>query len=308
VPNALRTTRQGFIVGQALLASGKSVKQAVHDGDTVSISPNSFLNVRLLGVDTPEVSFSLPGESTFPPIGGDRWKAFLDNPFARALPRFSPALPAELRSHLKRVVGPGCAANHAAHAKSAKERLQNLIKADQPPPVEPPDELDLFLAFADDVIDRYGRLLAFLHRNDPTSRPRPYNEQLLATGVAVPYFIWPNVAPFVRDRQVPKPGKPIRGKHLDAARHAVATARSNGLGIFDPADPLRLLPFELRYLARTASGRRLGPDRWVINIAAASAALLAPHRYIEIPNVEDRLFVNAEHVPLFMEEGWQQVQ
>lgn len=55
MPNALRPTKQGFVVGQAFLAHGKSVKQAVHDGDTVSISPNSFLNTRLLGVDTPEM-------------------------------------------------------------------------------------------------------------------------------------------------------------------------------------------------------------------------------------------------------------
>jgi hypothetical protein len=34
---------------------------------------------------------------------------------------------------------------------------------------------------------------------------------------------------------------------------------------------------------------------------------LPPHRYIEIPNVEDRLFVNDEHVPLFVEHGWQKV-
>jgi hypothetical protein len=71
-----------------------------------------------------------------------------------------------------------------------------------------------------------------------------------------------------------------------------------------------LLPFELRYLARTTRGpnpSRPGPDRWVIDIAAGTSALLPPHRYIEIPNVEDRLFVNDEHVPLFVEHGWQKV-
>src|SRR4029453_9153078 len=57
MPNALRTTKQGFIVGKAFLAEGKSPKQAIHDDDTVSISPNSFLNTRLLGIDTPEVNF-----------------------------------------------------------------------------------------------------------------------------------------------------------------------------------------------------------------------------------------------------------
>jgi hypothetical protein len=89
--NALRTTNQGFIVGQAFLAEGKTPKQAIQDRDTVSISPNSFLNTRLLGIDTPEVSLSLPGERTFPSIGGDRWKAFLSDSFAPTLPSFSPA-------------------------------------------------------------------------------------------------------------------------------------------------------------------------------------------------------------------------
>lgn len=93
MPNALRTTRQGFIVGQAFIAQGRTVKQAVHDGDTVSISPNTHLNTRLLGIDTAEVSFSLPGETTYPSIGGDRWVEFLDDPFAAHLPAFQPALP-----------------------------------------------------------------------------------------------------------------------------------------------------------------------------------------------------------------------
>jgi hypothetical protein len=89
-------------------------------------------------------------------------------------------------------------------------------------------ELGLFLAFAHDVIDRYGRLLAFVHRDDPVAQPRPYNEHLLAGGVALPYFIWPNVAPFIREADVPEPGVPIGGAHLDAARNAVATARTAG--------------------------------------------------------------------------------
>jgi endonuclease YncB( thermonuclease family) len=310
VPNALSTTKQGFIVGRAFIAKGKSLKQAVHDGDTVSISPNTFLNTRLLGVDTPEVSFSLPGEKTFPSIGGGRWKAFLDDPFAAAptLPSFSPALPAALRAHLDKCVGPGCADNHFAHAKAAETQLQDLITADITAAGIPADQFGLFLAFAHEVIDRYGRFLSFLHRDDRTVKPRPYNEQLLATGVAVPYFIWPNIVPFVRDRRVPQPGAPIRGTHLDAARQAVATARQNQIGIFEPGNPLRLLPFELRYLARTMSGpnpSRPGPDRWVIDIPAGTSQLLPPHRYIEIPNTEDRLFVNEEHVPLFVEHGWQ---
>jgi hypothetical protein len=68
-----------------------------------------------------------------------------------------------------------------------------------------------------------------------------------------------------------------------------------------------LLPFELRYLARATTGtspHRSGPDRWVIDISTPTSNLLGPRRFIEIPNPEDRLWVNAEHVPLFIEHGW----
>ncbi|MGH2687751.1 MAG: hypothetical protein ACRDKW_02950 [Actinomycetota bacterium] len=283
------------------------MKQAVHDGDTVSISPDSFLNTRLLGVDTPEVSFSLPGDTAFPPIGGERWRTFLDAPFGPSLPPFSPPLPTALRAHLDRAVGDGCAANHFAHAKAGEEGLERLIQAEVDASGVAAGEFRLFLAFAHDVIDRYGRFLTFLHRDDRQAHPRSYNEQLLAAGVAVPYFIWPNVAPFVRDATVPEPGIPIEHAKLDRARRAVAQARHDGLGVFAADNPLRLLPFELRYLARTTGGTnriRPGPDRWVIDLSAATRDLLAPHRYIEIPAVENRLFVNAEHVPLFVQHGW----
>ena len=130
-PNALRATKHGFVVGQFLIAAGKTVKLAVHDGDTISVSPNGFLNTRLLGIDTPKVSFSLPGEDTFPSIGGERWQTFLAGPFPATLPPFSPVLPSTLRSHLDDAVGPGCADNHHTHAKAAEKQLQDLIEADR---------------------------------------------------------------------------------------------------------------------------------------------------------------------------------
>jgi hypothetical protein len=192
-----------------------------------------------------------------------------------------------LRAHLLGAVGSGCAANHFVHAKAAEAEFQDLIQADVDDSGGSVAEFGLFLAFAHDVIDRYSRLLAFVDRDDPVAQPRPYNEHLLAAGVALPYFIWPNVAPFIREADVPEPGVPIGGAHLDAARNAVATARTEQRGIFAPPDPLRLLPFELRYLARATTGtspHRSGPDRWVIDISTPTSNLLGPQRFIEIPN------------------------
>src|SRR5262245_42623897 len=94
---------------------------------------------------------------------------------------------------------------------------------------------------------------------------------------------------------------------LDAARQAIRDARAHHDGIFTAGDPLRLLPFELRYLARTTTDgtSRPGPDRWVIDLSQPTEILLPPHRYIEIANMEDRLFVNSEDVAGFLEAGWQ---
>ncbi|MGH9216540.1 MAG: hypothetical protein ACRDZS_09820 [Acidimicrobiales bacterium] len=167
--------------------------------------------------------------------------------------------PAALQSHLGAAVGPGCADNHCTHANAAEAQLERLIEDDRATPGVPADQFVLFLAFAHDVIDRYGRFLTFLHRDDRPARARHHNELLLAAGVAVPSFIWPNVAPFARDRHVPQPSLPIRGAHLDTARQAVAAARQNELGILGVSKPPRLLALELRYLARTARGPQPQP-------------------------------------------------
>ena len=77
-------------------------------------------------------------------------------------------------------------------------------------------------------------------------------------------------------------------------------ARQNGRGVLNPADPLRVYPFELRFLSR-----RKPPDRWVIDLTAGDDLLRQPQTYHEIPNAEDRLFVAEEYVALFESKGWQ---
>ena len=86
---------------------------------------------------------------------------------------------------------------------------------------------------------------------------------------------------------------------LSQARKYVRDARDQQIGIFDDVDPLALEPFELRYLAR-----RQAPPRRVIDMTADDSVLLKPTNYYQIPNSEDRFFVNPEHVPLFKEQGY----
>jgi hypothetical protein len=79
----------------------------------------------------------------------------------------------------------------------------------------------------------------------------------------------------------------------------MANARNLKIGIFDEKDPLRLEPFEVRFLAQ-----RFPPSRWVIDLSRNDDTLISPQNYYTIPNSEDRLYISEEYVPLFVEKGW----
>jgi hypothetical protein len=70
--------------------------------------------------------------------------------------------------------------------------------------------------------------------------------------------------------------------------------RESHLGIFDLNNPLKLLTFELRYLCR-----RQPLDRYAIDLSSDRPKLLKPTQYYTIKNLEDRLFIPEEYVPLF---------
>jgi hypothetical protein len=108
--------------------------------------------------------------------------------------------------------------------------------------------------------------------------------------------------PSIQDA-VPAPGSAAelaeQESSLRNARQWVKQARDQQrIGLYEAADPLRLLPFELRFLAR-----RQPPDRWVVDLGASNTVLLPPQVYFQIPNPEDRLFVPAEYVPLWEQHG-----
>ncbi|NUR93295.1 MAG: hypothetical protein HOY71_55245 [Nonomuraea sp.] len=304
----------GITVGHALLARAKGVAQpvdkVVHDGDTINIAADGNFGVRFLGIDAPEVSFELPTGAGFPKgfvdISNPAWTTFLTDPFA---PAYAPlALRKELVDDLLPRLGPQTAANHATHAGPATVALKTMIQSDIDEQALNDETFKIRLAFAYEILDRYGRLLCYVNRDQKLKpRPAPYNERLLAGGNVTPYFIWPNVDPFVRLESriadaVPAPGS---GRAVGAsgalgfARQGVKRARDAGQGLWDHANPLMLYPFELRYLA----GRR-APDRYVLDLSSDATELLHPQEYFRIPNPEDRLFVNSEHAPLWAAKGW----
>lgn len=313
--NAIEQLRTGLTVGYAGLGARGgvigSVRQQVHDGDTVQLRPIGNLGVRFLGVDAPEISFTLPRLRQFIGLSDPRWEAFLSNPFDAGLPPFHPVLTPDLLAHLKQRTGPGAALNHSQHAAAAEQALEQEVLNDIAALGKTEETFQFLLSFAHEVMDRYGRLLAFVNRLQPSEsklkRPLSYNERLLKTGRITPYFIWPNINPFRRQdspiKAVIPPGKASeiasKEKTLADARKWVREMRKKKIGIFDAQNPLRVLPFEIRFLSQ-----RRPPDRWVIDLSKSDDTLIQPQNYDTVANMEDRLFIPAEYVPLFVEAGW----
>jgi len=292
-----------------------TIKQNVHDGDTANVHLDRNLGVRFLGIDTPEVSFEFPGTGTFTALSNPKWDTLFTSGAWKQDLELYPGLLQDLEKRIGN--GVGVAQNHAVQADAAQKELERIVEEDYSKSGKTIEAFQLFLAFAHEFLDSYGRLLCYLNSgeenfSDPgvaTAIKRwSYNERVLASGWAVPYFIWPNVQPFMNHRPFSEENvkpegfwKLINGAgKLKSARNSVATARAQGLGIFNPADPLRVMPFELRFLSR-----KKGPERYVVNLAdIGSSYLLEPSLYYTVPNPEDRLHIPPEYLPIFEAFGW----
>ena len=283
---AIRKTTEGFSIGFARLGrrgEGRgSPGQQIYDGDTANVEADGNLGVRLLGVDAPELAFTLPEAAAeaidrrpgerFVSLSDERWERFLSDPFRDGPP---PRLRRELREHLEPKLGPGCAANHLGFAQAAKRALRAEVEGDLAELGQTRDEFRFFMAFASEVIDGYGRLLCYLNREQPRPpRPPSYNERLLVAGAVLPYFIWPNVDPFRTQASlvaaVPRPGA---APALRSERAAMADARERRLGRrrAAAAAPLRAaLPRSARP-ARPLGARPGGPRRPPARPAAVPA-------------------------------------
>ncbi|MEY3194806.1 MAG: hypothetical protein RIQ78_903 [Bacteroidota bacterium] len=316
---ALWVAKGGLKMGSAKLGfhgnRTGSIKQNVHDGDTSNVYLDRNLGVRLLGIDTPEISFEIPGSGTFVALSSPKWDdLFTSGAWKRGL-----VLDQGLLKDLEQRIGngSGVAKNHADHADAAQKSLEIIMEQDLAASGKPKEDFRQFMAFAHEFLDSYGRLLCYLNSgsenySDPSIanaiKRWSYNERQLMSGWAVPYFIWPNVQPFLnnqpfnRDNVTPagfwsrikKSGK------LNTARDAVSMARSQGIGVFNPDNLLRVMPFELRFISR-----KKGPERYVINLREVGGnLLLEPSQYYTIPNPEDRLHIPPEYLPIFLAYGW----
>ena len=307
---AIEQLKSGLIVGHAGLGFRDgvtgTVRQQVHDGDTINVRALGNFGVRFLGIDAPEISFKLPGEGGFTGLSNIKWEKYLSDPFTH-WPRES-RLDKDLIDHLKGRIKPGVALNHYRHATEAEDELEKEVSKDLEDLGQTEEGFRFFLSFAYEVMDRYGRLLCFMNRYQKEGkRPLSYNERLLQAGMVSPYFIWPNINPFRGKKPLvnaviePKKAKEEvqKDKLLRKAREGFRRARREGRGIFSPEGLLQLEPFEIRFLA----GQRR-PSRWVIDLSKKDDLLIKPQKYYTIENQEDRLYIPEEYVALFVERGW----
>jgi hypothetical protein len=312
--NAFESTKSGSTIGHAGLGiQGDligSVRQIVHDGDTIKVRAIGNISTRFLGVDAPEISFTLPGKTSFTILSNIRWEDFLRDPLNPQYGDFSTPLSPGLQVELQNRVGPGAATNHYHHAQIAQKALEDEIINDISILDETDEIFQFYLSFSYEVMDRYGRVLCFVNRNQPKEdvpapRPLSYNERLLAKGVVTPYFIWPNISPFRKYAAAinavlePFSANQIKDVKFQSSRAAYQLARQQNCGVYDANNPLRLYPFEVRFLAQ-----RRPPVRWVIDLSKSNDILVPPQEYFMIPNPEDRLYIPEEFVPLFTQKGW----
>lgn len=319
-PNSIfNVSKAGLKYGQTHFANRANrtatVSEITHDGDTVSVSTNGNFGIRFLGIDTAEVSYSFPGSRGFLGLGNARWQEFFTGP---QLHKNLEKLSRPLSDYLWSIIGDGTdiAANHFRHATQGRLSLLAEAQNDMTLSGKSNKEFLFFMAYSYEFLDSYGRLLCYLrpHRDNyqgemPATVGEDYNARQLKKGVAVPYFIFPNVDPFLRfsnplDKSIISPegfwNIMNKAGKLKAARQAVRAAREQGLGVFNPADPLRLLPMELRSIARGTK-----PNRYVIDLSnPGSDTLFAAELYFSIPNVEDRMYIPDWYGEYFQLAGW----
>jgi len=115
---SIRGLVRGFATLPSWGQSVASVKQAVHDGDTITAAAAGNLSTRFLGIDTPEISFQ------FPNIGDPRdgtwtstknFNGYLTDPFSSSYSdseSYKTTLGNQLESYLQSKFSAQTADNH----------------------------------------------------------------------------------------------------------------------------------------------------------------------------------------------------
>jgi hypothetical protein len=332
-----------LLKGSAVLYYQENI-DPIKDGDTVGITFNGSIHSRFLNVDTAEKGLFLPDpviklltndelkqwKTPYRPINHARWVEYLEDPFNSTYTdstKYMEALGPDLVNYIKGRTGNDCARNHHEFASKASKTLSEKIKQDKKLIEIEGKKFGLRLEFSHEIFERYGRVLCHMSKaklidgkmaNEQES-DLAYNEMLLATGNASPYFIFPNTdgfrnafsekfsllksIPDVNDNQVAFYQFMQDDTRLQKAIGLVREARKLPNSIWDPAKPLKLQPFELRYLQR-----RGPPDRYVMNLSSKEPKIYPSRKYYEIPLEEDRFYIPYDYVLLFKCRGYNVIE
>lgn len=134
------------------------------------------------------------------------------------------------------------------YAEEATRQLQNLL------PLSENVEIEV----GEDPFDQYGRLLAIVVKDG-----KNVNKEMIEIGMAVPYFIYPNLDNFK--------------EYGDA----VVRAKNCGKGLWDSERPIDELPYEFRF------NKRGGPNKFVGH--HETKIYVEPEQWETIP-IEHRVF------------------
>jgi endonuclease YncB( thermonuclease family) len=246
------------------------------DGDT----PNVSMPVRMLSVDTPEVTADTPA-------GAGRVDAKLKQ-LAEWIDQGKAPISPRLAEHLRPKLGTGSAGTlQFDQGKKASDFADRNIRTRLARPGK--DDRRIFIRSADPHFDDNGRLLAYIAPNFtaeeraalPREQRSTFNLDLLAAGWAAPFVIYPAI-----------PGELDLPLLITATEKAMAAAATNG-NIW--SDPNTLLAYEYRMMEKLHSvtrkivdGKDLSPAErfsWRERYCAdmRSRVLHGPEDYMSIP-------------------------
>ncbi|HSA75300.1 MAG TPA: hypothetical protein VLE21_03850 [Candidatus Nitrosocosmicus sp.] len=339
MPKAIRESEKGFKIGNANPFNSEDLSKTVLDGDTVKTFLDGYVNARFLGVDTPEKGFDLPylksildlaqvtseeerKKRVYRDTNHPAWVKYLEDPFNDNYEdshKFKDALGAELITYLKHKIGPSTALNHHSNSLKSAQILLDIIKKDNQETVQAGKKYKFFFRFSHEVLDVYGRLLAYVHQDKEAEERGPnisYNELMLKAGYAIPYYIFPNIDPFIKYNSILDAIPDVHGDRfaffrliqksskLRKAREAITEIRNRTEpSLFTGEDSLKLLPFELRFLQRR---QRL--NKYVMDLSNPEPIIYPPQDYYFITKEEDRFFIPEEYIPIFEKRGYKVIE
>ncbi|MCF6410310.1 thermonuclease family protein [Pseudalkalibacillus salsuginis] len=134
------------------------------------------------------------------------------------------------------------------YAEEATRQLQSLLPVGE----------DVSIRVGDEAFDQYGRLLAIVWKGEQN-----INKEMIEIGMAVPYFIYPNL------------------ENFEEYGGSVVRAKESGKGLWNPERPIDELPYEFRF------NKRGGPNKYVGHYETKQ--YVKPEKWESIP-IEHRVF------------------